>query len=46
VDHCHHSRRVRGLLCVGCNAAIGHFSDNPQALRAALTYLGFPPSTQ
>jgi hypothetical protein len=32
VDHCHHSRRVRGLLCVGCNAAIGHFSDNPQAL--------------
>jgi hypothetical protein len=43
VDHCHHSRRVRGLLCVGRNAAIGHFEDNATALWAALVYLGFPP---
>jgi transposase-like protein len=45
VDHCHDSRRVRGLLCVGCNAAIGHFRDNEQALLGALAYLGFRPPT-
>jgi hypothetical protein len=39
VDHCHDSRRVRGLLCAGCNSAIGHFRDNLPALRAALAYL-------
>ena len=39
VDHCHDSRRVRGLLCTGCNSAIGHFRDDPAALRAALAYL-------
>jgi peptide methionine sulfoxide reductase MsrB len=41
VDHCHTTRRVRGLLCAGCNAAIGHFRDDEATLRAALTYLGF-----
>jgi hypothetical protein len=41
VDHCHNSRRVRGLLCVSCNAAIGHFRDNENALLGALDYLGF-----
>ena len=40
VDHCHNSRRIRGLLCVGCNAAIGHFRDDEATLRAALVYLG------
>jgi recombination endonuclease VII len=39
VDHCHHSRRVRGLLCVGCNAAIGQFRDNETALWGAVRYL-------
>jgi hypothetical protein len=40
VDHCHNSRRVRGLLCAGCNAAIGQFRDNGLVLLAALEYLG------
>lgn len=42
VDHCHETKRVRGLLCVGCNAALGHFRDSPQSLRAALRYLEQP----
>jgi recombination endonuclease VII len=39
VDHCHRPRRVRGLLCVGCNAAIGHFRDDKAALLVAIAYL-------
>ena len=44
VDHCHDSRRVRGLLCAECNSAIGYFRDNGRALLAALDYLGLPKS--
>lgn len=39
VDHCHTTRRVRGLLCVGCNAAIGHFRDDVATVESALAYL-------
>ncbi|MGX6608461.1 endonuclease domain-containing protein [Micromonosporaceae bacterium Da 78-11] len=39
VDHSHDSPRVRGLLCFGCNYAIGHFRDDELTLRAALLYL-------
>ncbi|MEV0726696.1 endonuclease VII domain-containing protein [Micromonospora purpureochromogenes] len=39
VDHCRSSKRVRGLLCTGCNAALGHFRDSPETLTAALRYL-------
>lgn len=38
VDHCHETKKVRGLLCVGCNLALGHFSTN-HLLRAATSYL-------
>ncbi|MCZ2109495.1 MAG: endonuclease VII domain-containing protein [Dehalococcoidia bacterium] len=39
VDHDHASGRVRGILCRGCNAAIGRLGDTPEALARALQYL-------
>ena len=36
VDHCHMTGKVRGLLCTGCNAALGFLKENQdRALRLA-----------
>lgn len=40
VDHCHKTNVVRGLLCSGCNTAIGLMKENIQALLSAVKYLG------
>jgi len=39
VDHCHKTKRVRGLLCSACNQGLGRFRDNPELLRRAAGYL-------
>jgi hypothetical protein len=39
VDHCHKSGRVRGLLCHGCNFAVGFCNDDPTLLRTLADYL-------
>jgi hypothetical protein len=42
VDHCHDTGRIRGLLCHGCNAALGQLGDDKGGLRRALSYVSNP----
>lgn len=39
VDHCHTTKKVRGLLCDRCNRAIGHLEDNPDRAEDLAKYL-------
>lgn len=39
VDHCHKTKKVRGLLCYKCNVAIGMAGDNCDTLKKAIDYL-------
>lgn len=39
VDHNHQTQQVRGLLCHGCNTAIGSMQESPSRLQAAREYL-------
>jgi len=39
IDHCHETGAVRGLLCNGCNFALGIAKDNPETLRRMAQYL-------
>lgn len=39
VDHCHKTGKVRGLLCMKCNTAIGSLKENVEILDKAKTYL-------
>lgn len=40
IDHDHKTGNVRGLLCNGCNKAIGLFNDNLDIIYNAFIYLG------
>jgi hypothetical protein len=39
VDHCHTTKKIRGLLCHHCNTALGKFRDSPEILTKAIQYL-------
>ena len=39
VDHCHHTGKVRGVLCWDCNVGIGKLKDDAQLLRRAIQWL-------
>lgn len=39
VDHNHDTGKIRGLLCMSCNTALGHFKESKQLLRTAIRYL-------
>ena len=41
-DHCHNTKKVRGLLCTTCNMGLGYFKDNPELLMKAALYLQEP----
>ncbi len=39
VDHCHSTGKIRGLLCVKCNSALGMLNDNIKYFESAIEYL-------
>lgn len=39
VDRCHATGRIRGVLCAGCNTALGKLGDNAEGLQRALDYV-------
>lgn len=39
VDHCHSTKKVRALLCPGCNTGLGGFKDSPERLLKAVEYI-------
>jgi len=42
VDHDHETGRVRGMLCQGCNVALGILGDDEESIRRVLDYLTTP----
>jgi hypothetical protein len=39
VDHCHDTKRIRGLLCRNCNLALGNLKDDPDLIMRAAMYM-------
>jgi recombination endonuclease VII len=46
VDHCHATKKVRGLLCLNCNLILGRLEDSPGWFVSASLYLGGTRATE
>ena len=44
LDHDHETNEVRGILCAGCNVALGNLGDSIEGLERAIAYLKSPPA--
>jgi hypothetical protein len=38
IDHDHNTGKVRGILCNGCNAALGYLNENSDKIQKLLDY--------
>ncbi len=39
IEHCHKTKRVRGIVCLRCNLALGYAQDDPSKLARMIEYL-------
>lgn len=39
VDHCHATGRIRGILCHGCNTALGLLRESPERAECLIAYM-------
>jgi len=39
IDHCHNTKLVRGLLCSGCNLALGNVKESAETLEKLAVYI-------
>mgnify|MGYP001459426912 CR=1 FL=1 len=46
IDHCHETKKIRGVLCNNCNTALGLFKDNVEVMKDAIRYLEQPKQLQ
>ena|SRR5579863_7959137 len=42
IDHCHKTKRARGLLCRRCNTTLGWIENHPRILAVVQAYLDQP----
>ena len=38
-DHCHKTKKLREILCQGCNKGLGMLGENPQRIAGLLQYI-------
>lgn len=39
IDHCHITKKVRGILCTSCNTGLGKLGDSVEGLQRAIEYI-------
>ena len=39
LDHCHKTKKIRGIICRKCNLGLGNFKEDPETVARALEWL-------